>query len=242
MSSWEFYRGVLSKMNWGTVADWVVAAATFTLAVVAIFQDRIRAWLSAPELEVSIRSEPPDCVSVPFTRQDTGEVVANTIHVRFWVKNVGKSLARQVEVYAQRLRRERADGSWEDVRSFPPMNLLWADLHPPTMYFPGIAPCMGKHCDLGYIIEPARRRFMPHDENPTLQLTAQQVSFTFLLVARPNHKGHIVGPGRYQIHIVVAAENARPRTKRLELFLPGPWYPEEDRMLRDGIGVGVVNT
>jgi hypothetical protein len=35
--------------QWGTVADWFVAAGTLVLAVVAVFQETIRAWSCANE-------------------------------------------------------------------------------------------------------------------------------------------------------------------------------------------------
>jgi hypothetical protein len=88
-------------MYWGTVADWLVAAGTLVVAVVAVFQETIRGWFYRPVFRVSTKTEPPDCVAVPFTRRD------------------GTFLS----IYAQELRMKHADDRWKPVASFPPMNL-----------------------------------------------------------------------------------------------------------------------
>ena len=124
------------------------------------------------------------------------------------------------------------------------MNLKWSDLG--EIYFPVIGAGMGKHCDLAHIIDPAQRAGRSQAEfrgenNPQLNLTAQQCAFSFDLMVAPNHRGHIVGPGRYRIEVVVAAQNARPEPHTFEINLSGPWYPNEADMLRDGVGVQVIN-
>lgn len=221
---------------WGTVADWLVAAGTLVLAAVAVFQETIRAWFYHPAFQVSIKTEPPDCVAVPFTRTD-GTFVANSIYLRLWVENIGNATARNAEVYAKELCRKRADGTWERVGTFPPMNLKWANLG--AIYFPSIVPEMGKHCDIGHIVDPACRQLLREDA-PRLALTDQQTSLAFDLMVAPNHRGHIIGPGEYQLEILVAAENVRPIKRTLTIFLRGTWDADETRMLRDGVGVTIV--
>src|SRR5258708_7914233 len=94
----------------GTVADWLVATGTLILAVVAIFQETIRGWVYRPSFRVSTNTQPPDCIAVPFTSND-GTLLANTVHLRIWVENVGNATAMNAEVYAKVLRRQRADGT-----------------------------------------------------------------------------------------------------------------------------------
>lgn len=221
---------------WGTVAEWLVAAGTLVLAAVAVFQETIRGWFYHPVFQVSIKTEPPDCVAVPFTAPD-GTFVADSVHLRLWVENTGNVTAKNAEVYAKELRRQRADGTWERVGAFPPMNLKWANVG--TMYFPSIAPEMGKHCDVAHIVDPARRHLL-HEDPPRLALTDQQASLAFNLMVAPNHRGHIIGPGEYRLDILVAAENVRPIRRTIAISLRGIWYADETRMLRDGLGVTVA--
>jgi hypothetical protein len=219
-----------------TFANWVVAGGTLVLAAVAVFQETIRGWFYRPVFNASIKTEPPDCVAVPMTRPD-GTFVTNCVYLRLWIENTGNATAKNAEVYAKQLRRQRADGTWERLSSFPPMNLRWADFH--MMYFPSISPEMGKHCDLGHIVDPACRHLL-NEDRPSLGLTDQQASLTFDLMAAPNHRGHIIGPGEYQLDILIAAENARPSKRMVTISIRGPWYAEEARMLRDGVGVTVA--
>jgi len=222
---------------WGTVASWLVAAGTLVLAAVAVFQETVRGWFYRPAFGVSIRTEPPDCVAVPLTNTTDGTFVANCVYLRLWVENIGNATAKNAEVYAKELRRQRADGTWERLSSFPSMNLRWADYH--WLYFPSIAPEMGKHCDLGHIVDPARRH-LANEDSPRLNLTDQQSSLAFDVMVVPNHRGHIIGPGQYQLDILIAAENVRPIKRIVTISLPGIWDADETRMLRDGVGAAVV--
>ena len=125
---------------WGTVADWLVVLGTILVAAVAVFQETIRGWFYRPRLHASIKTEPPDCHAVPWTDLD-GQFIADSIYLRVWVENTGNATAKNAEVYAKELRQRRADGSWERVDAFPPMNLNWSHFGPRgQIYFPSIAP------------------------------------------------------------------------------------------------------
>jgi hypothetical protein len=220
----------------GTV---VLAAGTIVLAVVAIFQDTVRGWFYKPTLEVSIKTQPPDCLAMPFTRPD-GTFISDSYYLRIWVQNSGNTTAKNVEVYARQLLRRRADNiTWDDVIEFPTMNLKWANIH--TIYFPRIVPEMGRHCDLGHILDPAIRNHPDlREENPRLRLTNQQPSLAFDVIAAPNNKGHIIGPGEYQLKILVVAENGRHAKEKTVSISLKNWYADEAKMLRDGVGVSIA--
>jgi hypothetical protein len=230
----------LCDAEWFTaVATAVLASGTIVLAAVAIFPDTVRGWFYKPTLEVSIKTQPPDCLAMPFTRQ-VGTLIGNGYYLRLRVKNSGNTIGRNVEVYASQLLRRRADNiTWDIVTDFPTMNLKWANIH--TIYFPMIVPDMGRHCDLGHIVDPAIRNHPDlREENPRLQLTNQQPSLAFDVIARPNNKGHIIGPGDYQLKILIGAENSRrPIEKTVSISLKH-WYADEATMLRDGVGVSVA--
>jgi hypothetical protein len=117
------------------------------------------------------------------------------------------------------------------------MNLKWTNLG--LIYFPSIAPGMGKHCDLGHIVDPNQRQRVG-EENSNLNLSKQEVSLTFDLMVYPNHKGHIIGPGVYQLDIILTAENTKPIRRTVEISIPGPWYSNESKMLSDGVGVRIL--
>jgi len=217
------------------VTDLITAIGTLVLAAVAVFQESIRSCFYHPTLQISIGTRAPDCFAVPI--RTPGGTFANSVYLRLWIENTGNATAENAEVYAERLRVRRVDNEWELVGTFPPMNLKWAYFG--NMYFPRIAPRMGKHCDLGHITDPARRAVVDEDA-PRLALTDQQTSLAFDLIASPNDRSHIVGPGEYRLDIVVAAGNARPVRRTIAISLRGPWYDDEARMLRDGVGVSVL--
>jgi hypothetical protein len=209
------------------------------LAAVAVFQEPIRNWVRRPSFQPSVETKPPDCSAIPITTLG-GQFLADSVYLRLWVKNVGKATAVNAEVYAQELRLLREDKTWERIRTFTPMNLKWTNIN--IIYFPRIAPDMGKHCDIGHIVDPARRHDISSEDAPSLGLTNQQTSLTFDLMTAPNNKGHIIGPGEYELDILLAAENAHPVKRTIRISLPGTWYRDEARMLRDGIGVSILTS
>lgn len=218
------------------IATWLVALGTIVLAIVAVFQETIRSWFYRPKFRVSAKTEPPDCVAVPFTDRE-GTFIADSFYLRIWVENVGNAAARNVEVFASRLRLKRLDEAWETVATFPSMNLKWAHLG--GIYFPSIAPQMGKHCDVGHITDPSRRHLLREDA-PKLGLTDQQSSLAFDLMAAPNNRSHIVGPGEYELDIMITAENSVPTKRTIVISLRGTWDTDEIKMFRDGVGLRVV--
>jgi hypothetical protein len=223
-----------SLSEWGTVSDLLVALGTLILAGVAVFQDTIRGWLYRPQFKVSCRTGPPDCVAIAFTTAD-GQFVADSIYLRILVENDGNATAQTAEVYAKELRVQCLDGTWEIVSSFPPMNLLWANL---GQMYTRIVPGMAKHCDLGHIVDPSQRDAVS-EYAPALGLTQAQASLAFDLVGRPNNRTHIIGPGVYELDIQIAAENARPIKKTVNLSIKGAWYSDAVRMLREGVGISI---
>jgi hypothetical protein len=232
-------------MCWKDLAEWLTGAGTLTLAVVAVFQDWIRQKVWRPRLALYMTTEPPDCKAVPEAMFKPGtssslptRVMVNSVYVRMRVGNNGNAPAINAEVYADALSRKRADGGWEKITAFPPMNLSWSDIGPSlgsSIYFPRISPGMTKHCDVAAIYDPSGLAQV----DGTASSILGETKLTFCLVSRPNHFGHIVGPGTYRLFVYLAAENAKPVRRCITIQLPGKWYADEAAMLRDGIGITV---
>lgn len=224
-----------------TVADWIVAAGTGVMAivaVVAIFQDRIRAWLTHPTLSASIDVSPPDChktTVASYTPQ--GQIVrrADCYYFRLRVKNSGNQRAEMVEIFAGELSKRQADGSFRKMDSFLPMNLLWSHIRKP--FRDAISPGMEKLCDLGHIVDPAQRSKFPMEGNPQLGVPAGQTIFSFDLEVQSFTMSHLIPPGTYRLTVLVGAANAKPVRKTMEIVLTGDWYDDESRMLGEGIGI-----
>jgi hypothetical protein len=229
---------ILGAVSWGNVAEWAVAVSTILLAFVAVGQEWIRAWWASPEFEVTTASAPPDCVMVPVHDVQSGAFIANTVYLRIRVKNVGRATAQYVEVYADSLHRVLPDGVRERVTAFPVMNLKWANTAG-DIYIPRLVPDMPKHCDVCHVIDPARR-WGTADDRRDLELPADRTSMAFDLQTAPNHKAHIVGPGKYVLEVLVAAENRRPVRRSVQIELEGHWNPDETTMLRDYVSIKVL--
>src|SRR5262245_53997754 len=135
-------------MEIGTVAQWAGATATFLAVLVALFRDEIlRVWRK-PKLTTLIALAPPDCHKTTLTYMVQQPVVtyrsADCYYLRLWVKNDGKTRAERVQVFAAKLLRRNAGGSFKEVDAFLPMNLRWAHGQQasggPEIFAEGISP------------------------------------------------------------------------------------------------------
>lgn len=237
-------------MQNSTPAEWLVAIGTLALAVVAVYQEKIRAWLSRPNLELAVINRSPDCHRTRIALARSGMAVSGTtasgsggevihevyayyLHVR--VRNAGGRRAENVEVYARDLSREQADGTFVQVAGFMPMNLLWSHLD--TAYMSAISPGMEKMCDLAHVIDPAGRHLLDKEALPGAP--EEEPILSWDLQVRPNSLTHLSRKGRYRIVLVVGSGNSKPKTYTVEVVL-NAWHQSEDEMLSQGIAIGLA--
>jgi hypothetical protein len=225
--------------------EWIGAVGTVLLSILAVFQDKIRAWLTRPQLKLLAGIEPPYChkttwsypnpPGTPLSRGDIETKYLPCYYFRVAISNVGNTAAKEVEVNAISLRKRRADGDYVSVSRFTPMNLLWAHEH--SVYLHQLPPQMSKYCDIGHVIVPSERLKLGHD---LPGIASNKCIFAFDLQAEPNMKGHLVDPGTYRLDLLIAAENCQPSQYTIELIFPGDWFDSQDEMFSNGFGIRIV--
>ena len=227
-------------------AVWTGSIATLLAVIVALFKDEmVRLW-RRPKLQARIRLAAPDCHKTEMTLYDknTGAVLdrSDCYYLRLWIENTGNQRAEKVQVFVSKLFRRHADGSFVEDKSFLPMNLRWSHAQPthlgPEIFTEGISPQMGRHCDLGHILDPNKRiRF-------GINLPSVPSGETILeldLEIAPNSLTHLIPPGVYRVELKLAAANVEPITKTIEINHTGDWYTNENKMFSDGIGMKEIN-
>jgi hypothetical protein len=232
-------------MDVGNLAQWVGASVTFLAVLVALFKDEIIKWRRRPIFDISTTLQPPHChmTILRYMAQQTAPTYteAQCYYFRLWVENRGKTRADRVQVFVAKLFRRAADGTFKEYTNFLPMNLRWSHVQAPgggpEIYAEGISPQMGKHCDIGHIIDPANRAECGEDLPGVLPMSTL---FALDLEVYPNTLSHLLAPGTYRLVLRVAAGNSLPMTKILELTVTGKWFDNERQMFQDGIGLRVV--
>jgi hypothetical protein len=235
-------------MEIGTVAQWAGATATFLAVLVALFKDEILRWWRKPKLTVLITLAPPDCHKTTLTYMVQQSAMTyrsancDCYYLRLWVQNVGKIRAERVQVFVAKLFRRSADGSFKEVDGFLPMNLRWAHGQQasggPEIFAEGISPEMGKHCDLGHIVDPRFRRDVRED---LPGVPGNETIVALDLEVQPKTFTHLIPPGVYQLQLRVAAANCPPVTRTIELTITGKWFGEQAQMFSDGLGIRMIS-
>jgi hypothetical protein len=241
------------------VVKWLSAVGTLFAVIVALFKEEIVRLWRRPRLDARIALRSPDCekieIQVSTTPQlqfsgtnaegllsVTGNIVAPPIwrgeafFFRVWIENNGRQRAEKVQVFASRLKLKYADSIFRPVESFLPMNLRWthSQSNVPEI-FADINPSMGRHCDLGSISDPKNPT-----QTPLRGLDGGQVSFDLALEVFPNTQSHRLPPGCYQLEMRLAAANARPVVKTIEINFSGRWHADVADMFKSGIGIKEV--
>jgi hypothetical protein len=232
-------------VDWGSVAQWVAASATFLAVLVALFKDEVLRAIRRPLLEPSIQLTPPDCQKTQLTYQIFSPVLTtrrvDCYYLRLWIENLGKMRAEKVQVFLARLHKRKADGLFAVVDDFLPMNLRWAHAQSVPngveIYADGISPKMGKHCDLGHVIDPAYQAEVGGD---LASVPSGKAIMALDLEVQPNTKSHLIGPGTYRLDLRVAAANSTPVERTIELTITGDWFVDQERMFAEGLGVKVI--
>jgi hypothetical protein len=193
---------------WETIS----AIATAAAVIVALLGETFWRWWRRPRLSASLRLGPPDCHLT--TIGERGEVRA--YYFRVWVENRGRGPAEQAQVFASRLLRER-DGEFREHREFLPMYHRWT--HTGQITEPRIHRGMGRHCDLGCVVQPRHNQFQ------------------LLMEVAPHVGWDLLEPGTYRLELRLAAANARPRRATFEIKFSGGWNDDETTMFRECITI-----
>ena len=220
-------------------AAWTAAVVTFLAVVVALLKEELQALWRKPELTLHVRLAPPDCHKTELTvfNQQTGAVIDRwpCYYFRVWVENTGNVRAKQVQVFASRLLRKQADGTFKEEPQFLPMNFKWS--HTGEVFTKGISPKMGKHCDIGHLVHPTHVANAGHT---IASVPGGKTVVCLDLEVTPNTRTHLVGPGIYRIELRIAAANVKPVVKTIELTQTGDWSDDEAKMFSDGVGFRAV--
>jgi hypothetical protein len=155
MPTKEGFSILNNVLNNSAYAAWATAFATLFLAIVAIFQDKIRTWIKRPNLNAEIICAPPDCHYIKYNSvniQTNQPMIIDSYFFRMRIINNGNSKANNVEVYAYKLEKKQIDNNYKEITWFLPLNLTWTHFGIP--FIPAISPKMEKHCDLFLSLKP----------------------------------------------------------------------------------------
>jgi hypothetical protein len=212
----------------GTVGSVIVAL------VLAIWSEEIKAAFIRPKLSLKLRVGRPDSEKTIWR----GLNVANPGKVYFFrmaVRNRGRTAARAVQAFLSGIERVTTDGV-KEVSEFTPMNLKWSYRGTATLatLLPHMPPV---YCDLAHVTEPSKKVFMA-EHLP--QVSSEDAVLALDVEFPPNTLGHLLEAGTYYFHLILAAENARPRRYKLEVVFCGKWFEEEEKMFEVGFKVRAV--
>jgi len=229
-------------VNWAWV-NIVSAIGTLLAIVVALFQKQLSSLFFHPNFIVRIDLSAPDCVKTKINHYENGKLKfqEDSYYFRLWVENIGDIRAEKVQVFFVKLLKKHMDGKYKEEKQFLPMNFRWSNspIGQVEIFTEGISPKMGKHCDIGHLIDPGSPRM--RELRDILHINEEKVLMEFDLEVFPATFSNVISPGEYQLIIKIAAANARPKEVKLKLNFNGNWFDDEVEMYSKGIGIQIID-
>lgn len=229
---------------WPTLEALGTVAAVVLALLTTLWFELLKPILFSPNLDIkSIKMSSPDCFKIRIRRTSiqTGQPkIVDSYYLRFRVINKGREKAENVEVFASKLTKLQANGSYEEVTSFLPMHLTWSFY--PDIFISRLSPDMFRHCDIAYIINPKDRRDCVGEAGHRPDVEPDETVLSFSTIDKPHSLCYLQEPGRYRLTVVIAASNSKPVERCLDIYLRGEWFDDEARMLPNAVGVQVLDS
>lgn len=215
--------------------QWLVAFGTIILAVVAVFQDRIRSWVASPKLCINVVTASPFCKKIKVLNQASG-AEANGYFLRFCVKNRSAlTRAFRVEVFASELLRKGTDGKYHPYERFEPLCLLWSHSFQP---FTDLSPGMERYCFIGRIVDPAERHNFPSFNSD--EFSQNETCLAIATEIERHTKPHIIPGGTYRLRCLIGGANLKALKETFEISISGEWFDDEIKMFEKGFHIDLV--
>jgi len=194
---------------WIAHRDWsfLSAIGTICAVIVAIFKDSILKYINRPKLDVIIEKKRPYIFNIP---QSNGHDKWNAVYLSFQVINNGKSLAKNVAVKAKRIRGENFDEALD-------MFLRPENIGIKTKKLPRDIPSKtGIYWNCVEIADPEFRK-VDGKYQVIKSLTENKPALLIPLTYQLSTGHHIVDGGKYDIGILIVADEIQAIEKTIEV-------------------------
>jgi hypothetical protein len=208
----------------GTVGACVVAL------IIALFGKRMEHVFYHPDLDLDAVVRRPEAIKVGRWQKvsDTEfRLIGDAWFFRLAITNNENAPARDVQVFLKKV--EKLDGTVVD--RFSPMNLRWTNTGETNRRV--LLRDVPVFCDFIHVGDPDWRSKSGED----LETVPQGRAVMCLDVEATNtSRGHLLEPGAYNFHLVLAAENFEGRPFAVEVRYDGMWYADQAQMFDREIG------
>ena len=200
-------------MSCSEILQIMAIVANFIICFIAIFGDSIRRIFFKPKLVAKIESLFPYC---SFSQFESGK---RCFICRMIIENEGKTDARNVQVYLNKVEYKSADGNFVTCTNVLPINLNWSyqeKSNNSSSVAELISPKMEKYCDFMYITE-------------NMNYCVLNTEFQFSSNGTTNN---VLPKGIYKAHIVIFSSNSKPLKYIIEFEYSGTWSSDISEVIK----------
>ncbi len=228
-----------------TAADFITFLGIIPLGIIALYQEQLKSWFFAPDLQIEFKLEAPFCSKTPFSfgwenHLGKREYSTEAYYFRIGVKNIGKSQAKYCEVFLADLKEFKVESKkWEGVEYFQQVNLKWDRGKPQedAFSFADINPSLIRYLsDVGHIykIKNDLDKFNFNSEELKKITEGGRVFSLDFLYGIGGYQSRELHPNKkYKFTITVVSENAIPVSREFDLLWSGKWEDDPNNMFQE---------
>jgi hypothetical protein len=209
------------------IPTFISSVVALLIAVIGVFQDRIRRFLMGARLKVEFEMKPPFIFKKSLSPVKNG-IRWETFYFRVGVINEGSSSASKATVMLAGIeKKDEETGTWKRLDWFVPINLDWChsvgfeypEIHPgSTAYFDlGMSSCSAKDLVTFFgarLGEPDLKKF----HLATSRIDAAQ-------------SGYSLPEAHYRMRIHISASNCDPLEVNFEFWYAPGWSSDTSELL-----------
>jgi hypothetical protein len=205
----------MDTSNWINLAIAIGTLGTAFCTVFFYWDKQRRERANRPKLKIGIRQDAPDCQMQKTVKNDN---LVNGYWCRLFVKNTGKTAAKQLEVAIEKVEKYE-NNEWALYHPFLQSNLIWThNRKTDYKYFmPQLLPGTFKNVDLCCFTKSTN----DSDNNIELYVTITNEPFT---------EYNRIPAGEYKFTIIAGGENCDFTKQEIIVSFSGKWTDNQDEI------------
>jgi hypothetical protein len=233
---------------------WLTLFAAFGAAILTVVGSRavesIYEWLIRPKIEIAIdrAKEVPWLFSAEAGDRQQPKWPAHWIHLV--VTNRGRTAAIGTQILAVQLLQKQKSDAFEFMPKFLPMCLQWSHSGEPPKVEMDVLHDFSRRVNLAHVERPGIERWQAagcpanrvvRDVKYNVDDSDEPASVVLCTEVSPSNECNLLGPGEYELHLVVGAKNCKAKTVRVGISYTGKWEDDAGEFARNGLLVKLLS-
>lgn len=195
------------SVDWELIA--ITLSATLGGGIIVAVGNATVAWIRRPRLRIEFEDKESYCTRTPVTSHDPAEPEVEAVYLRARVVNHGKSTARSCRAFIVHIKVTDEGGAVHTIDDMDSVQIPWSvkTVHDNSIAVIDLPVGVNQFVDLAVTVS--------NDDSQALHPTA---------LVFPHRFRHLFSkPGRFEMTVMVVADNTEPDQRKVKFRWQGTW-------------------